>query len=78
MTTSKKRGQTKFDRAWTRYNCLTKGLEVPDWAREKDEADWHIRMIAKHNAEVRKNGRGRKENKGDYSCKGKRTDGKRT
>ena len=77
MTTSK-RGQTHFDRAWTRYNCLIKGLEVPDWAREEGEADWKTRLIEKHNAEVRSNGRRREKDKGDYSCKGKRTDGKRT
>jgi len=47
-----KRGQTKFDRAWTRYNCLTKGYVVPDWAREKDEVDWKRDLIEKHNKEI--------------------------
>ena len=51
----KERGKTKFDRAWTRYNCLTKGLQVPDWAREEGEADWFKDKIEKHNREVRAN-----------------------
>jgi hypothetical protein len=50
----KERGKTKFDRGWTRYNCLTKGYEVPDWAREEDEVDWKTELIEKHNREVRK------------------------
>jgi hypothetical protein len=75
MTTSK-RGQTKFDRAWTRYNCLTKGIEVPDWARESTEIDWMTNLIEKHNAEVRTDGR-RNNTKNSVSER-KRTDGKRT
>lgn len=47
------RGKTSFDRGWTRYNCLTKGIEVPDWAREKDEGKWKREYIEKHNKEVR-------------------------
>ena len=75
MTTSK-RGQTKYDRAWTRYNCLTKGIEVPDWAREEGECDWKTRLIEKHNAEVRANGR--RNSRKDSVSERKRTDGKRT
>ncbi len=53
MSETKQRGQTHYDRAWTRYNCLNKGLEVPDWARPKDESDWYKDKIDKHNAKVR-------------------------
>jgi hypothetical protein len=74
----KERGKTKFDRGWTRYNCLNKGYEVPDWAREPDETEWQTKQIEKHNAEVRADGRRRNEDKKNYSCKGKRTNGKRT
>jgi len=53
----KKRGETKFDRGWTRFNCLNKGYVIPDWAREPDESKWKKEWFDKHNAEVRENER---------------------
>jgi hypothetical protein len=46
------RGKTKFDRGWTRYNCLTKGYVIPDWAREPDECDWKKEYHDRHNKEI--------------------------
>jgi hypothetical protein len=48
----KKRGLTKFDRGWTRYNCLNKGHIIPDWAREPEEGDCEKKRNDRHNQEI--------------------------
>ena len=77
MTTSK-RGQTRFDRGWTRYNCLTKGYVIPEWAREENEGQCAKERYDNHNTEVIQDGRRREENKDDYFSERSGADGKRT